>query len=63
LSSSLKRGKSDLTKDLQCRRQAELVEQKPPILLTIQALFVSYAPRFNSSQLFVVDPAFSNLIL
>jgi hypothetical protein len=45
------------------RRQAELVEQKLAILLTIRALFVSYAPRFNSSQLFVVDPAFSNLIL
>ena len=41
----------------------KLVEQNLPILLTIRALFVSYARRFNSIPVLMVCSAFSNLIL
>ena len=41
----------------------KLIEQKPPILLTIRALFVSYAERFNAIEVLMVCSAFSNLIL
>jgi hypothetical protein len=40
----------------------QFVGQNTPMLLTIRALFVSYAERFNAIQFLAVYLAFSNLI-